>query len=293
MRIATGVTASSWVGQVTSEIAEILLHFRFGSASYGDLQDIVSMMDSVLVSIAYVSNGNSIRHSHQVPLTVIADYQAAFEGVFSGNQDVAGGVMDDLRVSVPLCSSGSLVLSGDEQIQIQLTGLPADASDELDIYGLEMPTRDVELVQFKKLIVPADEQDKTFRLNDYELLLIEPSDFDELLLSYSNGNTCKYTPAELIYLSEKTNELAVHFRPSSIGSLTDASLPGYISYVAFDVSSVTSVQCLRAAGGAVVEMYGIHSTVVAAPAPVVAVNNNLTDTTLEKKVVQAEQAVVK
>lgn len=231
---------------------------------------------NILVTSYFVSkNGNNTPVMQNVPLSALFDYTQNGEGVVRlSRYTVSPFRTKETHAFIQLCPVGALVFDNDESLIFELEGLPVEAAFKLTIYGLETALADMSVIQWNALPIPAGQSTKEFGITGYSELVIPVTTgaLKEVVVTYTNGKTCRYTEKELQIIAMQSNDFAV------VGDIFN---PGYSAWYVFPVQNAQTVEFLT--DGTVFVAYGVGSKVVARPAAVVNINARLVDTTEVKE----------
>ena len=282
MKIVEGHTAATLAKVIAAEIKTIIFKITFATAAVPVGFKFSQILAGIKISLSHVGDGNPTRLYTNMPAEVLAEYDASFEGVVRGVEHDGSTGVRTILFGVPVSEGGSLSLVDDDQLQLNVQGLPTGTGASTDVYGLEVPSRDTELMQIKQMTVPADTPEKQFRLDQVEALIIPREEFDEVEIGYTNGTSCRYTVPELEYLAARSNEAA-------FGTDLGKSFSAYSDYVVINVDEANKLNVYRDGGDAVI-IYTVNGKVVRNPAQAVVTNSRLESTTVSRKIAEAQVA---
>ncbi len=261
---------------VQFQVARLLIVFEWSANLPASMDAVFNFLSGIDCSIAYVAQGSTHRHSHEIPLSVFAQFDSSAEGSILVNQNAAATI-NKVIVPVMMSPEGALNNKGNDQFQIEFSDIPSTGDFTVALYGMESPLATPALLQYHTLTIESDKRQDGFALHQYNSIAVNPASLTELELEYSNGRDVRFTPEELRYLAHSTNDVVA---VGSTGAHPVMALSGLYDHVIIDVSAVTGLKIYKNAG-APCHIYGEKTTIVRKVQEAQQVNAGFQDTTAE------------
>lgn len=293
--IATFVGGNAFA-KIEQAIRSVLFRVNF-SSGYGYMagsgsssrKKTLSELFPTTVVTAYVilRDGGQREICTRLPLAALFEYAQADEGVvllkpLSDDLDV-----DFIEGSILISPGGALEMKDDEVLHIQFDGLDTEVVESITAYGIEMPQRDFSVYHYSNLSVGQDQIERAFDCTELtDLIIPDSSVLFELLLSYSNGVTCRYTLDELRHISNQNNDISVA-GANTAPSFNYGAVYGYSSYHILNVQNAK--ECKLVTNGNGFTMHGVKVVAAVAPSKVQHANESLVDTSGSKLLKDANQ----
>ena len=161
-------------------------------------------------------------------------------------------------------------MENDEQIRLDLEGVPTIANFNLTIDALEHPVRDYEVETYDQISVASNVKERSVDLRGVDTLIF-PTTADvlkEVIFSYTNGVMVRYTERDLQFICLDSNDLAV------AGGVVSN---GYSSHYVLNVSDVVSMDITTSGAG--YTFFTVQNNPATKPSVAAAKNENLGSTT--------------
>lgn len=137
-----------------------------------------------------------------------------------------------------ICENGSVMLQDTEAIRIKLEGLKAGVTYQ--IHGIEYPNLSPDTVVWSRKNLLVGEADRKLDLSKEELLVIEnPNGITDMLVTYINGNTVKFTNKEMVMISRDLDAVKiVDSDATTLLGRTQFDLPNLLNFPLVGVVSI-------------------------------------------------------
>jgi hypothetical protein len=137
-----------------------------------------------------------------------------------------------------ICENGSVVLQETEAIRLKLENLKSAVNYEL--HGIEYPNYSPETVQWSRKNLLIGETQRKIMVENEELVVIEnPDGIQEIVVTYQNGLTVKYTRKEMDFLSRDLDPIKIVDQDATtLKGRTQYDFPGLLNFPLVGVASV-------------------------------------------------------
>lgn len=273
---ATGATyAGSLTETVSTEIAKLALGVKIDAITIADLDELLTEFSATKVSVSLWRNGQNLRIYSNVPLTAIAEFDTANEGVLFVESDAN---IREVYFPIPVSMMGAVDLDGESQIKVDITGLPTAATWQFALFGVQSPVLDTSVISMVQATAQADHPSYSVAVSDYSQVLIPIADVLSVNIDYSNGRGVEFTADELKLAHAATNDAFVISRGSA-GAGTFFGMGGHYQYAVLDITGAVRVRVDKLTSGSAV-LFFVGETQVGDVDLVNSVNSQLIDTTI-------------
>lgn len=245
--------------------------------------------NTTVTAYVIMKDGGQRQICTKLPLAALFEFAQDQEGVIVYNPIASTVNAAWVEGSILTSPAGALEMKDDEILHLEINGIDTEVVSHLTAYGIELPERDFRVYQYSNLSVAQDQVERTFDCEELESLIIPNNTaLSELLITYSNGVTCRYVLDELKRIAFDNNDLTVAY--TSTTNVAPIGQHGFSSYIILNLSKAS--ECKVVTNGSGLTLHGVKSVAVVAPSKVVNANEKLQDTTegkLLKDVQQLEQ----
>lgn len=191
-------------------------------------QPFANLTNETITAYIERANGNNTEILTDYPLAkFIAASVAGTSAVFEDD--------NGLTALCELSEEGSVNLQETESIRIKLDGLKSAVTYSLN--GLEYPTLSNSVSKFSRKNILAGETERRFDVAEQEVMIIDGVDaILEMNVTFSNGHTCKFTPAEIKAISRDVD--AVKLMKVGLNTTTLFDLPYALVFPLSEVQSI-------------------------------------------------------